>query len=320
MKFVVNKSNSTPPQVQLLDQIRFAIGIGRLRPGDALPSVRELEQELEISKNTIWRVYQQLEKTGLLTLRQGQGARVNTDHVSGSDEEKLKQCERLCQKTLDHVLRSGIHPASFARYLQQYVARSVAEAPPVIFAECNDTETEIFSRQIAELWGVDIQGISIDELPTALSQKRARRNSTVLTNIYHVDEVREILKGTGIEVLGLQFRWDQRMLRAISDLKAPAKVLFVFKDGDEHLYGNLVREEFKALTGGRGISISLKGISELGNIRRFCLARKYDFIFFSNRLWHSIPTELKKLPFVARPTLQLDPAVLERVRTEIGAI
>src|SRR6266568_3492577 len=142
MKFFLHKSSSFPAQEQLYDQIKFAVGVGRLRPGDALPSVRELEQELGLGKNTIWRVYQQLEIAGLLTLRQGQGARVNSDIPWIDYKGKLRECQKLSKETFERALRSGINPASFLRYFQQYVAKETADFPSVILAECNKTETD----------------------------------------------------------------------------------------------------------------------------------------------------------------------------------
>jgi DNA-binding transcriptional regulator YhcF (GntR family) len=320
MKFFLHKSSSLPAQEQLYDEIKFAIGVGRLRPGDALPSVRELELELGIGKNTIWRVYQHLETAGLLTLRQGQGARVNSDIPWIDYKEKLRQCQELSKATFERVLRSGINPASFLRYFQQYVAKETAEFPSVIFAECNKTETEFFANQISDLWGIEVGGVAIDELSKLVGHKTPGHNPAVLTNLYHMEEVRGLLKGTSVEVIGLQFHWDKRMLRTIHNLKPPADVLFVFQDEDEHRYGKLIIEEFSSLVGDRRISLTLKGISRVGSLQRLCKGKLYNHIFFSNRLWHRIPPEIKKLSFVGRPTLQLDPRSLESARTKVGVI
>lgn len=320
MKYFLHKASSTSPQDQLYDQIKFAIGVGRLRPGDALPSVRELEEELGIGKNTIWRVYQQLGSAGLLTLRQGQGARVNSKIPEVNYGEKLRQCEMLSRQTAEQALKWGINPVSFGRYYQQYIAKETADVPALIFAECNKTETELFANQISELWDIEVAGVPIDDLRDLFANKRIRRGPSVLTNLYHMEEVRGILRHTRCEVIGLHFIWDRKMLRAIDGLKPPADVLFVFNDDDQPRYGNLVFKEFMSLVGERRITLALKEVSGVGDLETLCKSRKYDHIFFSNRLWHQVPPQIRKFPFVGRPTLRLDPRSLESARAKVGAI
>jgi GntR family transcriptional regulator len=61
---------------QLIEQIRYAIATGQLKPGDQPPTGRILAQELKVHFNTIFAIYRQLEWEGLLVLKQGNGAYV----------------------------------------------------------------------------------------------------------------------------------------------------------------------------------------------------------------------------------------------------
>jgi GntR family transcriptional regulator len=69
-----NPSSAVPIYVQLKEQIRHAVEVGALQPGDALPPMRALAEELVVNANTIARVYRELEQEGLLDLRHGVGA------------------------------------------------------------------------------------------------------------------------------------------------------------------------------------------------------------------------------------------------------
>jgi GntR family transcriptional regulator len=69
-----NPSSAVPIYVQLKEQIRHAVEVGALRPGDALPPMRALAEELVVNANTVARVYRELEQEGLLDLRHGVGA------------------------------------------------------------------------------------------------------------------------------------------------------------------------------------------------------------------------------------------------------
>jgi GntR family transcriptional regulator len=71
---VINPSDPTPLHAQLERSIRAAIAAGRLKPGDQLPTVRQLAVELRINANTVAKVYSQLERTGALGTRRGVGS------------------------------------------------------------------------------------------------------------------------------------------------------------------------------------------------------------------------------------------------------
>jgi GntR family transcriptional regulator len=70
----VDTRDATPIYAQLERGLRAAIATGRLRPGDQLPTVRELAVDLRINANTVARVYAELERTGVIETRRGVGS------------------------------------------------------------------------------------------------------------------------------------------------------------------------------------------------------------------------------------------------------
>ena len=62
-----------PVYLQLADQIRYAAASGRLRPGEPLPSLRPLAEELRINRNTIAKAYAELEGQGIIETIPGKG-------------------------------------------------------------------------------------------------------------------------------------------------------------------------------------------------------------------------------------------------------
>jgi len=70
---VINSADPTPLHAQLERSIRAAIASGRLKPGDQLPTVRQLAVELRINANTVAKVYSQLERAGAVGTRRGVG-------------------------------------------------------------------------------------------------------------------------------------------------------------------------------------------------------------------------------------------------------
>ena len=69
--FILNPQSGTPIYRQLLEQVRRLVASGRLAPGDALPSVRELAVEHAVNPMTISKAYALLEAEGLLERNRG---------------------------------------------------------------------------------------------------------------------------------------------------------------------------------------------------------------------------------------------------------
>jgi len=69
----IEKGSAVPISRQIADQIASLCASGGVRPGERLPSVRELARELAVNQNTILRVYERLCGEGLLEMRHGQG-------------------------------------------------------------------------------------------------------------------------------------------------------------------------------------------------------------------------------------------------------
>lgn len=77
MRFTLNPSAGQPLYLQLIQQVRHAIETGILQPGDTLPGLRVLAQELVVSPNTVVKAYAQLESDGAIEIRHGSGAYVS---------------------------------------------------------------------------------------------------------------------------------------------------------------------------------------------------------------------------------------------------
>src|ERR1041384_1839500 len=74
MLFRTNPSLGVPIYLQLMEQVKHAVETGALRPGDQLPGIRPLAEELVINPNTVAKAYRELEHEGVIELRHGAGA------------------------------------------------------------------------------------------------------------------------------------------------------------------------------------------------------------------------------------------------------
>ena len=73
ISFAVDGQSGVPPYLQLVQQVRQALRVGRLRVGDQLPTVKEVVGAIAINPNTVLKAYRELERDGLVQGRPGQG-------------------------------------------------------------------------------------------------------------------------------------------------------------------------------------------------------------------------------------------------------
>jgi GntR family transcriptional regulator len=72
--FRPNPSSGVPIYLQLMERVKHAVETGALRPGEQLPGIRPLAEELVINPNTVAKAYRELEHEGVIELRHGAGA------------------------------------------------------------------------------------------------------------------------------------------------------------------------------------------------------------------------------------------------------
>ncbi|HVH86784.1 MAG TPA: GntR family transcriptional regulator [Terriglobales bacterium] len=103
-RFRLDLHSGVPVYRQIIDQVNGGIAAGVLRPGDQLPTVRQLAVDLSINPNTVIRAYRELEIRGILQTQQGTGTFISDQKVQGNDGERQR---RLDQLVGEFVARAG---------------------------------------------------------------------------------------------------------------------------------------------------------------------------------------------------------------------
>jgi GntR family transcriptional regulator len=90
----IDERDPTPIYAQLERGLRASIATGRLRPGDQLPTVRQLAVDLQVNANTIARVYAELERAGVIETKRGVGSFISATpakaHPPRQHERRLR--------------------------------------------------------------------------------------------------------------------------------------------------------------------------------------------------------------------------------------
>ena len=105
MIFQVDFQAGKPVYLQLADQIRYAAAAGRLRPGEALPALRPLAEELRINRNTIAKAYAELESQGIIETIHGKGFFLKPSRSPFSDDTR----RRLLVAEIDEAVVMAHH-------------------------------------------------------------------------------------------------------------------------------------------------------------------------------------------------------------------
>ncbi len=105
---------------QLVWGFKRAISEGRLQPGDALPSVRQLAEQMLVSVITVKRAYEELEREGIIFRRQGLGTFVSEGGIDRTRESKLAHARELLAEAAREAAEAGLKPSEIRRlFLEQ---------------------------------------------------------------------------------------------------------------------------------------------------------------------------------------------------------
>src|SRR5215467_14657286 len=107
----IDTRDPTPIYAQLDRALRAAIATGRLRPGDQLPTVRQLAVDLRINANTVARVYADLERRGVLETRRGVGSFISASPAEARPpDEHLRRLGAFVTRVLADAAAAGFSP------------------------------------------------------------------------------------------------------------------------------------------------------------------------------------------------------------------
>ena len=105
----IDPLDATPIYAQLERGLRAAVATRRLKPGDQLPTVRQLAVELQINANTVARVYAELERAGVIETRRGVGSFVSaTPTEAHPPRERDRRLRAFVTRVLADADAAGI--------------------------------------------------------------------------------------------------------------------------------------------------------------------------------------------------------------------
>jgi DNA-binding transcriptional regulator YhcF (GntR family) len=256
MRLWLSKSSDVPIREQLASQIILGITSADLKPGQKLPSTRELARRFRIHPNTVIATYRELEERGWIELRQGSGAYVREKKATNENHADGKLA-------LDHLTTAFLQQTRSRGYSLQEVKASLQYwlelQPPdhILVIDPDAALCEILRAEIEEAIGWRVSGITLEAcreakefagaLPVALYSRaeilRAALPTNIICHLLHLNSVPAAMQGQVkppsdalvAVVSGWPdfLRWSQAVLVAVGIEDAALNLRLTHEDGWE---------------------------------------------------------------------------------------
>lgn len=206
VQFYIQSDSEIPASTQLFNQIRFAIASRQYPPGHRLPSTRQLAMMTGLHRNTISKVYRQLENDGLVESLAGSGIYVRAQGHEGGTRlrspmlEQYPQAYKLVQQSLDELLNQGCS-LNQARelFLAEIDWRLRCSARVLVTAPMQDIGAgELMTHELEKALGIPVQLVPMEELLQVLEQTSS---GTVVTSRYFIGDAEAIAAPKSVRVI-----------------------------------------------------------------------------------------------------------------------
>jgi GntR family transcriptional regulator len=101
----ISTKDGVPIYLQIVNQVKYLVAAGRLAPGEEIPAIRILAEELVVNPNTVAKAYHELEREGVVTKRHGSGTFISDN---GSPLARRERTKILTQR-IDALLAEARH-------------------------------------------------------------------------------------------------------------------------------------------------------------------------------------------------------------------
>jgi GntR family transcriptional regulator len=300
---------------QLKEQIRYSIAVDLLRPGDALPSVRDVAHSSGITRNTVHRAYKELQEEGTVVCWQGKGVFVAPQAASVDDAFLLRTAQHA-DRLLRELNIAGVHPVSFAHFCLQRFRELDRRHPRVAVVDVCESTALHLANQVSRRWGIAVEGQTLEALQD-FQQRLGATWSTILTNYALARAVRDIAPDTG-DVLPVVLKLDASSRQALEHVPEGALVLALFDPKEWEAVGAFYRSQIEESLRAEGSLLETMTIEDINETTAVVARLRPHLTLIGGRLAERLPrSALARLTPLA---LSIDPAALHTIRDKAGVL
>jgi len=127
MDIHLSTNDGVPIYQQITAQVKYMVAAGRLKPGEELPPIRKLAENLIVNPNTVARAYRELEREGIIEARRGAGTVVTAKGSPLSDSEKARILSERADALLSEARQMDVSFADLVELLKERNAAMKAD-------------------------------------------------------------------------------------------------------------------------------------------------------------------------------------------------
>ncbi len=226
MRFHIQQESEIPASSQLYNQICFAIAARHYPPGHRLPSTRQLAMQTGLHRNTISKVYRQLENDGVVEAIAGSGIYVRDQQKqreirssSNLKNKVIKDIDQEVRKSVDALLNSGCTLQQTRELFTQEINWRLRCGARVLVSTPREDigASMLIAEELAPNLDVPVEVVPMEELEAILQNSN---NGTVVTSRYFLQPLEEIAKKHSIRAIAVDLSDFQQELNKLKELKS----------------------------------------------------------------------------------------------------
>jgi DNA-binding transcriptional regulator YhcF (GntR family) len=194
-----------------------ALHVGRLRPGDRVPSVRQLASQTGINHKTVHRAYTALAQEGVLEVKPGSGTFVTERRTVRGESPPTPGLMGAIDRCRNEAATLGLAPAVLSRFLDICLGDGL-RGMPVGLVECNWEQITMIGQDLRRVLGVQVKPILLDQLEQDAKGACSSVGCAVTTDC-HWTHVAEVLEPQGLPTytVTLDSRFPLQILEGAAD-------------------------------------------------------------------------------------------------------
>ena len=207
MKLQLQRETGIPLYIQVQKLIKDLIKDGVWKPGSKIPTERSLAEQLQVSRNTISMAFRDLEHQGILVCHQGRGTFVAESDEVVRLESRKERLLRIIDIAMEEATALGFSLDDFMAitHVRAREKQEILSQVNIVLIECNREQVEYFAKELAHSVGVIINPILLGDLETNPQKFLGiiRKADIVITTLFHLQTVKEIVGDVGPEIISL---------------------------------------------------------------------------------------------------------------------
>lgn len=317
MRITIDRSQSMPIFQQIRGQLAYQIGMGDLKSGEKLPTIRALAAEIRVAPLTVVQAIEALAADGLIETRPGVGSFVVELHADALAQSRRQMIDAMVEEHLRDARQHGVPPEDYAQHIWARVyheTRAGTADHIAIFVGNYPVDTKLFGSQLADEFrpfGFEVIGKTIQELvvPTPETAALLAAAELIISVPLRFGEARKLL-GSRLEIVGLPLTLSASTRERLAQLPSHMRVGMI---ATEVLFVQSIRNIVSLYHPADGAPVAVlddeRAVSDL--------IANVDVVIYSMGIRDRIQDVIPRNVLAIELTHVLDPAALAELRNEI---